>query len=63
MNKLEELHLKAIENSGGTLAAYVCAEITRDIAIKFVQFIVDDEPYPYTEDKLTILFEKFLKTV
>ena len=63
---IQKAHLKSFDE-GGYIdyeeLAKTFVQITKDIAIRYAQFIIDDDPYPYSEDKLKILFDEFLKTI
>lgn len=72
MNKLEQLHLDAIENnielnSLGYLAK-ILAEITEQIAIEFTRWLLEQEIVSINSDKKYLipsykdLFQEFLKT-
>jgi accessory colonization factor AcfC len=67
MDKLEELHLDVIESSGGTLAAYLSAEITKDIAIEFLRWAVSNPTIEnfssMSKETAEYYFIEFLKTV
>lgn len=69
MDKLQKLHLEPIKKYKEVLAASKSAEITKDVAIKFGNFLgqkcfwVNNAYYSYQNKTYTTeqLFEEFLK--
>ena len=70
MNKIEQLHLEAIDTNmwveGGEYeyaekAASKSAEITEDIAIEFAEWILESDHIIWSTSKKE-LFQEFLKT-
>lgn len=71
MNKLEKLHLEAIDTNmwveGGEYeyaekAASKSAEITEQIAIEFAEWLLDYDPTMLYQKSKKEIFQEFLKT-
>ena len=67
MNKVEELHLKAIVDEGIHLQPQSCAKVTEDISIGFAEWLNKNKTVKYLKsNKLMLiqeLYNEYLKTL